>query len=289
VAQTDGAFGLELEDGSTTTAERVVVAAGLFPFPFKPPPFASLPSELVSHSAERRDLTVFSGKELVVVGAGQSALESAALLSEEGAQVELIARTPAVRWLASEDPDAPSPRSWVPVQPPPTDVGGRLSGWIAAVPDVFRRTPSRAQEWTATKCIKPAGAGWLRPRMSAVRVNCGHTVVSADPEDSRIRLTLDDGSTRLVDHVLLGTGYRIDVRRYPFLAPELAGAVETIGGYPVLRPGLESSVRGLHFVGAPAAMSFGPIMRFVVGTWYAAPTLTRRIAGERQRAITFAF
>ena len=140
------------------------------------------------------------------------------------------------------------------------------------------------------RCIRPAGAGWLRPRLRAVRIDCARTIVAAEPEDGRLRLSLDDGSARLVDHVLLGTGYRIDVRRYPFLAPELAGAVATIrGGYPVLQAGLESSVPGLHFVGAPAALSYGPIMRFVVGTWYAAPVLARRIAGQRQRPITFSF
>jgi hypothetical protein len=52
---------------------------------------------------------------------------------------------------------------------------------------------------------------------------------------------------------------------------------------------LESSVEGLHFVGAPAAMSFGPIMRFVVGTWYAAPALARGITGKRQPPLRFSF
>jgi hypothetical protein len=57
----------------------------------------------------------------------------------------------------------------------------------------------------------------------------------------------------------------------------------------VLGPGLESSVPGLHFMGAPAARSFGPIMRFVVGTWYSAPALARRAAGRCQPPISFSF
>jgi FAD-dependent urate hydroxylase len=79
------------------------------------------------------------------------------------------------------------------------------------------------------------------------------------------------------------------VRRYPFLAPELAAEVEVDNGYPRLRAGLESSVPGLHFLGAPAAQTFGPIMRFVVGTWYAAPSVTRRVLGRRQRPLATAF
>jgi hypothetical protein len=49
-------------------------------------------------------------------------------------------------------------------------------------------------------------------------------------------------------------------------------------GYPVLNRGFESSVAGLHIVGAPAAESFGPLMRFVAGTSYAARAVTQRIA-----------
>ena len=46
---------------------------------------------------------------------------------------------------------------------------------------------------------------------------------------------------------------------------------------------------GLHFMGAAAAHSFGPIMRFVVGSWYSAPAVARRVAGRRQPPISFAF
>ena len=65
-------------------------------------------------------------------------------------------------------------------------------------------------------------------------------------------------------------------------APELVASLDLADGYPKLTRGLESSVPGLHFLGAPAAFSFGPIMRFVAGTWYAAPALARRIAGKRE-------
>ena len=77
----------------------------------------------------------------------------------------------------------------------------------------------------------------------------------------------------------LGTGFAIDVSRYQLLAPDLAAEMQTSKGYPCLGPGLESSIDGLHFVGGPAALSFGPVMRFVVGSWYAAPAVTLRNSG----------
>jgi hypothetical protein len=85
-----------------------------------------------------------------------------------------------------------------------------------------------------------------------------------------ITLKLDDGSVREVDFVLLGTGYRVDVARYPFLPSSLLEQVRLVGGYPVLTPGFETSARGLYVLGAPAAWSFGPLMRFVAGSDFAA-------------------
>jgi hypothetical protein len=105
-------------------------------------------------------------------------------------------------------------------------------------------------------------------------------IETAALEDGKVRLALSDGGTRLVDHVVLGTGYEVDVRRYPFLEDALVSRLRVDVGHPVLRRGLESTVSGLHFVGAPAARSFGPIMRFVVGSWYAGPAVAERIRGR---------
>ncbi|HYS20501.1 MAG TPA: hypothetical protein VEO73_05375, partial [Gemmatimonadales bacterium] len=92
-----------------------------------------------------------------------------------------------------------------------------------------------------------------------------------------LRLRLSDGTERLVDHLLLATGYRVDVARYAFLAPALRDALSTREGFPELGVGFESSVRGLHFLGTPAAGSFGPLCRFVAGTKYMARELTRHV------------
>jgi hypothetical protein len=114
-----------------------------------------------------------------------------------------------------------------------------------------------------------------------VRITTGRAVTLAEPEGDAVRLTLDDGSVRDVDHVLLGTGYRVDVGRYPFLSPELLEAVRRVDGHPTLSHGLESSVDGLHFLGAPAARSFGPLLRFVAGAEFAARAVARKLAGHR--------
>src|SRR6202035_5164182 len=85
-------FHLELVDGRTLKANKVVVASGIAPFAHIPDFAARLPSGLASHSQQYTDFSSFKGKRVVVVGSGQSAFEAAALLTEAEAEAELIAR-----------------------------------------------------------------------------------------------------------------------------------------------------------------------------------------------------
>ena len=125
--------------------------------------------------------------------------------------------------------------------------------------------------------IRPAGAAWLKPRVDSVPIRTGRRVVSALPSNGGALVKLDDGSTHRADHILLGTGYRVDISRYTFLDLQLLRSIRRVNGFPCLGPGLESSLPGLHFLGAPAAWSFGPLMRFVAGTGFAAQSLARSI------------
>jgi hypothetical protein len=100
-----------------------------------------------------------------------------------------------------------------------------------------------------------------------------------------VDLQLSDGSHELVDHVLMATGYRIDVSKYEFLSASLVSALRLIGGCPVLGRGFESSVRGLHFLGAPAVWSFGPLMRFVAGADFAARAVSQSVVRARRGTV----
>src|ERR1700733_3784912 len=61
-------FRLILETGETVTADRIVVAAGIGSFAWRPPQFVGLPGSLVSHTCEHRELRTFRGKRVLVVG-----------------------------------------------------------------------------------------------------------------------------------------------------------------------------------------------------------------------------
>jgi hypothetical protein len=272
-------FRIHLDDGETKDVARIVVAAGIAPFARRPAPFRDLGEPLVIHSVDLRDTAAFRDRRVVVIGAGQSALETAALLHEAGCDVEIVARAPRIRWI-------PNPRAGGVAERierlahAPTEVGPRGISWVAAMPDIFRRLPGPVQAQIGPVCIAPMGAYWLPPRLRDVSFALDRRVVSVARRNGRLLMRLNAGEAKEADHVVLGTGFHVDVRLYDFLAPELAQGLRLADGSPELGTGLESSIPGLHFVGAPAAHTFGPVMRFVVGTAYAAPALVRRILGR---------
>lgn len=286
VVPVDGLFGVTLDSGEEFLAENVVMATGLVPFAHEPAELAGLlPAERVSHTSRHRDLGRFSGQRIAVVGAGQSALESAALLHEAGAFPTVIARAASVAFGSPPDTDRPCDRPRpVRILKPGSPLG---PGWSLLACShggrAIRRLPQGLRLRLLHNVLGPSGGWWLKDRVDdRIPVLCGRTVRSAGVEDGMVRLELgvmDTGGrteTLRADHLLLATGYRVDVDRLELLAPELRREVETFHGAPGLSSGFESSVPGLFFTGLAAAPTFGPVLRFVAGTGFAA----RRLAGS---------
>lgn len=281
----NGGYRLVLEDERVIDAGRVVIAGGIQPFAYRPTIFRNLPSTLATHSSERQDFRKLRDKDVLVVGGGQSAIESAALLSEAGARVEVLIRNSILHWVGDE---------WLHTLPIAWmfygrgDVGPAGLSRIVQHPNFFRRLPRRIQTWWGKRAVRPAASYWVKPRATDVTIQVDRFPVQVQPKQDRLHVRLNDGSERVVDHALLGTGYRVDVARYPFLSQQIAERLDLVDGYPRLDRGFESSLPSLHFLGAPATWSFGPLMRFVAGTEFSARAVARRISAVKSRRIVTA-
>lgn len=234
-------FRLTLQKGETIFARRVIVAAGIGSFAWRPAEFSNLPFALASHTSEHRDLRQFVGKKVLVIGGGQSALESAALMHEAGAEVEVSARTHKIPWLQGWTSKTLHHRLGGGIRKllyAPTDVGPAGLSQLCARPDLYNKMPRSLQDRLRRRAVRPAGARWLVDRLKDVPIKLGRTAVSAVAVGEKVKVRLDDGSERTVDHVLLGTGYRVDVSKYDFLAPELVQSIRRHNGYPKLSAGL---------------------------------------------------
>jgi FAD-dependent urate hydroxylase len=283
----DGKYEVAFHDGDAITARQVVIATGVLPFANVPAELAGLPADLLTHASDVHLLDGFSGKKVAVIGAGQSALETAALLHENGAQVQIIARIPAINWIE------PNPAHISAIGKIRRPVTRLCEGWHCAFwnnPTAFRRLPEDIRIVKARTVLGPNGSWWLKDRVDGViDTLAGHKVRSAEPAGSGVRLELD-GTTKSTeaDHVVAGTGYRIDLERLPFLPQELRAGIATVKGYPAVSRVGESSVPGLYFVGAPTAVSVGPSARFVAGTHtmaaHVAKAAARKARGRKGQA-----
>jgi len=284
IEKTLNGFQITLSDGEKVHSRRVVIAAGIRSFAWRPSEFDNFGQSLVSHASEHQDFSPFAGQQVLVIGSGQSALESAALLHESGAEVEVVGRATHINWLqgwASTTLHWRLGRGVRNFLYAPTDVGPAGISQLMARPDLLRKLPRGLQDKLRKRAVRPAGARWLVKRLEAVPIRLGRQVRAVTTVAAgRVKVSFDDGSDRTIDHVLLGTGYRVDISKYDFLSEELKNSIDRHNGYPRLRAGLETSVDGLHILGAPAAWSFGPLMQFVSGTHYASRVLLRSVAGK---------
>jgi len=272
----EGGFRLVLEDGDTFFARRVVMATGLLGHEYRPAQFDGLPRALVSHSCEHTDSVRYRGKRVAVIGRGQSACESAALLHEAGADVEIICRGNLV-WNAD-----PGQRSTLRkavramlgnMLIPPSQVGPFPYNWLNEAPGLIHHLTEAARDRLNERSLRATAILWLRPRLKDVAIDQSRDILAARKVNDGISLTLDN-ATKHFDHVLLATGYRVDIGKMRMLEPRLREKIARHGGLPVLNGGFESSVRGLHFVGVAAVASFGPLLRFIAGAGFAAWRVT---------------
>jgi thioredoxin reductase len=272
---------VQLADGETVTARRVVLAVGISHFSYVPPSLAGLPTELLSHSSAHHDCSIFQGRKVTVIGGGASAVDLAALMHESGADVSIVARRSAIEF---HDMPGPGPRTlWQRMRNPSSGLGpGWKSRFYTDAPWMFRYFPENLRLSIVQKHLGPA-PGWpMKKRVQGkVPMLLGRNIAQAQRSNGGVRLSLSSEDGRMeeheTDHVVAATGYRPDVRRLTFLAETIQNQVHTIQNAPVLSPDFQSSVPGLYFVGIAAANNFGPMMRFAYGSNYTAHRLSSHL------------
>ena len=293
VARLSEGFEVGLDNGETMRSAQVIIATGLDHMEHVPEPLRLLPDASWSHSADHRDLSKFRGQVVAVIGAGQSGLETAAILREEGATPTLLVRAPAITW--NRVPSATRRSLWQRLRRPRTRLGEGLQLWVYDnAPRLFHALPREVRLSRVKASLGPAGAWWLKDRViGQMPVFVGHEVRSAEQRDGRVVLHVADANGRsdtlIADHVIAATGYRFDLQKLPFLDQTLKSKIRDEEGQPRLLSSFESSVAGLYFTGLGSANSFGPAMRFVAGTGYTARQIVSHIAKVRGlHAVSFA-
>jgi putative flavoprotein involved in K+ transport len=232
-------FAVRLADGQVLAVPRLIAATGSFARPYRPvlPGQESFTGQIL-HTADYRAPKVLAGQRVIVVGAGNSAVQIAYELAEY-ARVTLASRAP-VRF--------------VPQRP----LGRDVHFWFRVTG--FDRLPLRRAERPPTQPVLDPGR--YRDALRSGRLERRAMFARLDGEE----VEWADGRRERVDVVLLATGYRPDL---DFLAP--LGAL-TPDGRALQVGGVSRTHRGLGYLGlewqrTPASNSLrgvGADARYVV-------------------------
>lgn len=282
VSRTGSDFQLTLANGETLRAARLVVAVGLTHFARSPGGLKELPRELSSHASQHAGYEAFSGKDVCVVGGGQSAFEAGRLLLEAGARPKLLVRASKVSF---SDKMPPHRNLWERIRRPQSVLGPSLKSWVLEkFPLLAHFVPDRWRVPFVKSYLGPHGAWWLRDRiLGKVPILTDCAIVQATPSGGRLALHVRHAgeSEIFCDHVIAATGYEVDVDRLQFLAADLRQSIRRIEQGPALDFRFQSSVPGLYFVGFASSLSFGPLFRFVAGADYTSRALAREFTRRR--------
>ncbi len=268
--------------GDEVDAARVVIAVGVTPFPYAPPPFDAAMGDGVTFAIESQDYSAYRGGRVVVVGGGQGGLESAALALRAGAEVELVVRS-RLRWFTDREPyrpRGPLRRRLYRLAYPVVGYGPPLLNRLALHPDAFAALPAPLRRRVATRILRAGGSPWVRSVVEGrIAVTEGVAVTGVQRGGDGVDLQLSDGSSRRADAVIVSAGFRFALDRLTFLSPSVKAAITVRDGWPVLDRCFRSTDPDVLFVGFAAERRFGPIARFVSGSRFTAHR-ARKALGE---------
>jgi hypothetical protein len=278
-------FILRFNDNDVVIARRVVLAIGVSHFKFMPEFLAGLPEEFVSHSSRFGAFEPLDGKQVTVMGAGASAIDVAGLLRDHGTDVSVMTRRPSIEFHAPPGYRSLKNR----LRAPNTGMG---AGWrlkiFADQPLAFHALPESVRLKQARTLLGPSTGWFMRDSIvGKVPLLTGLTPRRAEVRQGKLHIEATDmfnaTKTIVTDHLIAGTGYKIDLRRLGFLPENLRPQIKQVANTPVLSANFETSVKGLYVVGPASLNSFGPIVRFVFGARYSARRIAPHLAASLSR------
>ena len=290
VSRTSEGFELETADGQIVHARTVIVATGITHFSYLPSYLVDLPGSHVSHSSQHNDLSSFRGKTVVVLGAGASAVDIAAILHEQGAQVQLVARRQKIAFHTKTKEPRPLLQR---LRVPRSGLGiGWRSRLCTDAPLLFHVMPQKFRFRTVRNLLGPAPGWFVRDKVvGKFPLHLGCKIQSASIENGKVHLKIVDkdgsNSQLIADHVISATGYQVSISRMGFLDEALRRLVDQVEDTPVLSSHFETSVPGLYMVGLASANSFGPLTRFAYGAKFTAKRVSKHVVARIRASASF--
>jgi len=266
-------FVATLDNGQTITANNVLLAIGFRYFQNVPTELAEIiPPKRYSHTCDLVNLSCLKEKKCLIIGGRQSAYEWAALITENGAAMIHVSHRHEMPQFTKSD------WAWV---KPIMDIKIKNPGW-------FRNLPKNDREeivqrfWAEGRLkLEP----WLWPRINKENMAIWPSSRVSSCEElptGELEVALDTGQKLIVDHIVLATGYQVNMENIPFLKRgNILSKLHIKDGYPVLDERLQTNIPGLYVTSMAATRDFGNFFAFTVSAVASAKIVGNAIKNSR--------
>ena len=246
---------ITFKDNKEIKAKNVLIAIG-FKFFKKLPIYLTrkLPINSFTHTCDDVKFEKFKNKSVLIIGGRQSAYEWAALIAEAGANiVHICHRHETPKFVES---------NWSWIDP--------IMDQMVDNPEWYRTLNKKEQEEIERKFwiedsqkLEP----WLLPRIDKKNIKIwplSNVVKCDESNQGQYKVQLDNGRRLEVDHIILATGYKVDINKVPFLkSGNILPKLNINKGFPDLDGYFQTNLPGLYMTSVIATKSFGRFFAYI--------------------------
>lgn len=249
-------FTAEMDNGESITSKNVLLAIGFKYFKNIPSEFSEkIPEDMYTHTCDINSFDRFRDKKCLIIGGRMSAFESAALLNESGAkEVNISFRHNTPEFAESE-------WNWV---TPLLEKMSENPEWYGELDESEKDKIGKRFFGEGRLKMEP----WLKPRLEHDSIHVFPDTEITEiilTEERELKVKFNYGDHITVDHVILATGYKVNINDVPFINKgNIVKTLKVNSGYPELDDHLQTSIPGLYATSMLATRDFGLFFGFTV-------------------------
>ncbi|MGE0635130.1 MAG: NAD(P)-binding domain-containing protein [Bacteroidia bacterium] len=256
LSKKDNVFISELQNGDIIESEAVVLATGIEAHKYLPESLQKLNTPHVIHTWDVHKYADWKNKNVLIIGAGQSAGEGIVHLYEHNKIIWLTRKPPL---FFSEPLNLPTP----------------VFKFTLYLSPYFYYLP----HWARKKFSKIFVISTITPDLKEKTMSDKVRRVNDDVDNIGLELRGEKIYSKKLnqefDGVVASTGYKININNLKILDAPLLNSIEAKDNFPLLDFDFQTSVKNLFVVGALSEPHYGPAQKFIMGTRHAAVRISR--------------
>lgn len=256
LTKTENGFISEMENGEKVESEAVVIATGIEAHKYLPKSLQHINSPHLIHTWDVHKYANWKNKNVLMIGAGQSAGEGIVHLYDHNS----------ITWLTRKEPIFFSE---------PLNLPTPIFKFTLHISPYFYFLPN----WARKKFSKIFVISTITPDLKEKTMSDKVKKVNMDVDHIELEMRGDKLFSRKLnqefDGIVASTGYKINIKNLRFVDDTLLRSIKSMDDFPLLDFDFQTNVKNLFIVGALSEPHYGPAQKFIMGTRHAAVRIAK--------------